>query len=407
MGTAHDPTLDEQIEGILSPDGWAYASSPPVDEHDPGRFHALFGRDSLIFALQLLRRRPEIAAATLRAHAELLGRADDPEIDEQPGKVVHEFRPVAPSWLVDAGWPVRDGGIRYYGTADATSWFLVLLAATGDQGLQRELGPARAATSGWLERALDDGQGLVRYGPRVGPGGLSQQGWRDTLDPMHDPHGGGIVRPDGTEPVAPLADADMQAVAVAALDALAQLEPARAGHWQERAAALRSRVSADFRPDVMAIEADGRVTPGAGSQLGWLLWAGALDAGAAAAAAERLTQPDICTAYGLRTLSALHPAFRVDGYHRGAVWPFDCWLGWAGLAAQPSPAHRAAAERVRSGVLAALDQLGRAPELYGVTKEGALEPVAIANRVQAWTIGAAHALESGWTGRPVDVQSRP
>ena len=58
-------------------------------------------------------------------------------------------------------------------------------------------------------------------------------------------------------------------------------------------------------------------------------------------------------------------------------------------------------------MLAALDRLGRAPELYAVTAEGSLEPVAIANRVQAWTIGAAQALESRWTGRPGDVQSRP
>ena len=57
-------------------------------------------------------------------------------------------------------------------------------------------------------------------------------------------------------------------------------------------------------------------------------------------------------------------------------------------------------------MLSALEQLGRAPELYAVTAEGALEPVAIANRVQAWTIGAAYALRSRWTGRAGVVQSR-
>jgi hypothetical protein len=41
----------EAINGLLSPDGWGYASSTPVEAGDPGRFHALFGRDSLIFAL--------------------------------------------------------------------------------------------------------------------------------------------------------------------------------------------------------------------------------------------------------------------------------------------------------------------------------------------------------------------
>jgi glycogen debranching enzyme len=399
--------IDQMIDRILSPDGWAYASSPPVDQSDPGRFHALFGRDSLIFALQVLPGRPEVAAATLRAHAALQGQVDDPEIDEEPGKIIHEHRPVAPAWLVEAGWPVRDGEIRYYGTADATSWFLVVLAATGNSALQAELAGATTAAAGWLERSLDRGRGLVRYGPRTWPGGLAQQGWRDATDPEHHPGGGGILRADRTEPTAPLADADVQAVAVAALCALADLQPARAEHWHARADALRARVSADFAPDVMAIEADDQAVSGAGSQLGWLLWAGALEPAAAEHAADRLARPDVLTDFGLRTLSAEHPAFHAHAYHRGAIWPFDSWLGWAGLAGVASARHLETAERVRSGVLTALDQLGRAPELYAVTPGGVLEPIAMANRVQAWTIGAAYALHAGWTGRPFVVQSRP
>jgi glycogen debranching enzyme len=385
------------IGSVLSPEGWAYASTPPVDEQDPGRFHALFGRDSLIFALQVLPERPDVAMATLRAHARMLGRRDDPEIDEEPGKVVHEYRPEAPAWLVEAGWPVRDGEIRYYGTADATSWFLVLLAATGNPALARELSAARTAAAGWLERTLDRGGGLVRHGPRRFPGGLGQQGWRDTQDAGSDPHGGGIVRLDGSAPEAPLADADSQAVAVAALRALRALDPDRAEHWIRREQDLRAAVTAAYPTDVMAVEADGRPVPGAGSQLGWLLWADALEPAAAMQAADRLVRPDVLTPYGLRTLSSEHPAFRADGYHRGAVWPFDSWIGWAGLAAHGRPEE---AERVRSGVLDALDRLGRAPELYAVGLDGGLEPVPIANRVQAWTIGAAHALRAGWSGRP-------
>jgi glycogen debranching enzyme len=104
----------------------------------------------------------------------------------------------------------------------------------------------------------------------------------------------------------------------------------------------------------------------------------------------------VLTPFGLRTLSSAQPAFRPDAYHRGAVWPFDCWLGWGGLRA----AGRAAeAERVRSGVLAALDRLGLAPELYAVTAAGELEQAPVANRVQAWTVGARWALEHDWDGR--------
>ena len=117
--------------------------------------------------------------------------------------------------------------------------------------------------------------------------------------------------------------------------------------------------------------------PGAGSQLGWLLWADALEPDAAAAAAARLCEPDILTDFGLRTLAVGGPGFRIDGYHRGSVWPFDSWLGWGGLRAA---GRLAEAERVRTGVLTALDRLGNAHEAYAVTLSGELQPLPSANR---------------------------
>jgi glycogen debranching enzyme len=367
-----------EIDPLLSDEGFAYASTPPVEEGDPGRFHALFGRDSLITALQLLPERPEIAHATLRALGERQGTREHPGTLEEPGKIGHEFRDRAPDGFLEAGWP-DEGPFAYYGTADATSWYLVLTAAAGFEDE-----PRRRAAARWLERALDRGGGLIRSGPGEWPA-LTQQGWRDTIDPTRA-YGGGILRPDGTAPAAPLADADTQAVAYAALRSLGM---------DERADALRARLSADFVPDVMAIEAGDRPVPGAGSQLGWLLWADALEPAARAAAAERLCAPDILTDFGLRTLSADSPVFDAHAYHRGSVWPFDSWLGWGGL----RRAGRAdEAQRVRRGVLAALDRLGRAPELYAVSPGGTVEPVALSNRVQAWSVGARWALENGWDG---------
>jgi glycogen debranching enzyme len=377
------------IDELLSDEGWPYASTPPVEEGDPGRFHALFGRDSLITSLQVLPSRPDVARATLRALADRQGRVDDPETDEEPGKILHEYRPVADPRFAELGWPVRDGALLYYGSSDSTSWFLVLLDALGDAGLVAELEGAWRAAGAWLRRALETGGGFVRYGPRTAPGGLVQHGWRDAVAPVEDhPYGAGIVRADGSAPSAPLADADTQAAAHAALRALERLDPG--GGWAERAAALRRAVADAFGPDVMAIEGDGTPVPGAGSQLGWLLWSGALEGDAADAAAERLVAPDILTPYGLRTLSSDHPAFDPHAYHRGSVWPFDNWLGWLGLRAA---GRDEGAERVRRGVLAALDEFGRAPELYAVTGSGGLEAVAVSNRVQAWTVGARWAFE--------------
>jgi glycogen debranching enzyme len=376
----------DDLDALLSDEGWAYASTPPVEEGDPGRFHALFGRDSLITALQVLPVRPEVARATLRALAARQGTVDDPETDEEPGKILHEYRLVAEPRFVERGWPVREGGLLYYGSADSTSWFVVVLDALRDEALAAELEPAWRAAGGWLEGALGAGGGLVRYGPRRASGGLVLQGWRDAVAPVENhPYGAGIVRPDGSEPAAPVADADTQAVAYAALRALERLDPD--GGWGARAAALRGAVQGSFGPEVMAIEGDGTVVPGAGSQLGWLLWSGVLED---EAVANRLVAPDVLTPYGLRTLSSDHPAFDPHAYHRGGVWPFDNWLGWLGLRAVGRDEE---AERVRTGVLRALDELGRAPELYAVTRDGRLEPVAVSNRIQAWTVGARMAFE--------------
>jgi glycogen debranching enzyme len=385
---------------ILSADGWPYASSLPIDAGDPGRFHALFGRDSLIYSLQVMPRRPEVARATLRMLASLQGRRHDAETDEEPGKIVHEYRPRAEPEFEEMGWPVRDGELRYYGSADGTAWFLVVLASLGDPTLDDELMPCWRAAGAWVEKALEQGHGLVRHGPRKATGGLVQQGWRDTTDPLQG-DGGGILGADGRIPDPPLADADTQAIAVAALRATAHLsgEP----RWLSVAEQTVDNIATAFTPDTIAVDRDDRPVPGAGSHLGWLLWADALPPSERGAYAERLCRPDVLTEFGLRTLSSEHPQFSAHAYHRGAVWPFDSWLGWGGLRAT---GRRTEAEQIRRGVLAALDRLGDAPELYAVTADGP-EPIAIANRVQAWTIGARFALDHDWDGRTLSPLPPP
>jgi glycogen debranching enzyme len=390
------------LDPLLSPDGWPHASAAPLEAGDPGRFHALFGRDAAIVALQVLPERPDVARATLRALAARQGAVDDPETDEESGKIVHEWWPAAPERLLRAGWPVRDGQLRYYGSADSTSWFLVLLASLGERSLAAELEDAWRAAGRWLERALRRGGGLVRHGPRRSRGGLVQQGWRDAEDPTDPAHrGAGIVHASGAVPEPPLADADTQAVALVALRALALLSGEE--RWSEAAARLAATVEEAFDPETLALAGNGARVEGAGSQLGWLLWAGALSASARERTAERLCRPDVLTPWGLRTLSSEHPAFVPDAYHRGAVWPFDSWLGWGGLRAAGRPAE---AERVRRGVLAAIEAIGRAPELYAVGADGP-EPVPIANRVQAWTVGARWALEHEWDGRAAPLFDQP
>lgn len=374
-----------------------YASSASVESDDLGRYNALFGRDSLITSLQVLPARPDVARATLRTLAGLIGRFDNPQTDEEPGKVIHEWWPRAGVEVFRRlGWSPTEGELRHYGSADASGWFLVVLASLDDSALADELEPAWRGAGEWLERALSRGGGLVRHGPRLAPAGLAQQGWRDaTAGAIATGHG--IARADGGTPRPPLADADCQAVAVVAARALAALS----GEHRHASMAdeLAERVAAFFGPETMALESDGTPVRGAGSQLGWLLWSGALGDEATGRVAQRLCEPDVLTGFGLRTLSRLHPAFGPAFYHRGAVWPFDSWLGWGGLRAAGRDIE---AERVRTGVLEALDRLGHAPELYAVGAGGP-ERIPVANLVQAWTIGARWALGERWDGRAPEL----
>jgi glycogen debranching enzyme len=382
------------LERLLSPECWPYASEGPVEADDPGRFHALFGRDAAVISLQILPARPDVARATLRTLARLQGSREDPETDEEPGKIVHEWWRRPPERLIRSGWPVRGGELRYYGSADSTSWFLVLMASLADDALSAELEPAWTAAGRWIAHALESGAGLIRHGPCNRPGGLAQQGWRDAEDPA-DPgnHGAGTLEADGEVPEPPLADVETQAVTVVALRAMSVLSGD--GRWSRDAAELGTLIEESFDPETVALTGAGEKVAGPGSGLGWLLWADALSPVAAEAAADRLCRPDLLTPWGLRTLSSSHPLFAADAYHRGAVWPFDSWLGWGGLRAA---GRTEVAERLRLGILAAIEEIGQAPELYAVGAEGPT-PVPIANRVQAWTVGARWALRHRWDGR--------
>ena len=255
--------------------------------------------------------------------------------------------------------------------------------------------PARAAGD-WLARALDRGGGLVRHSPGSWPA-LTQQGWRDTLDPTAA-YGGGILRPDGTAPEPPLADLDSQAVAYAALRALAG---AGATHphdsWAARADALRERLS-ELVPDVMAVEAGGpRRCRGPGRS-------SAGCCGRTRSSRRRATPPPSGCAGPTSSPGTACAPCRASRRcsSRTPTTAARCGRstrGSAGAACAPRAAAEEA-ERVRAGVLAALDRLGRAPELYAVNEVGEVEPIALSNRVQAWTVGARWALENEWDGRP-------
>lgn len=351
------------LSSLRTADGWLKASS------DEGRFASLFGRDSLIAALQLLPVDPSIADATLGALGAVLGERDDPEREEEPGKVPHEVRSDALEAYVAHGWPVRDGALRYYGSVDASCWWLIVFGALARHG--GDVRPHRAA-AGRVAAWLAGRPTPLTYVRRATSGGLAHHWWRDVAADLVDASpstGHGMFADDGSPMRGPVAAAAVCALAWRALSEAAVFVDRSLG-----AAADAARAAFASLPR-FARHAGGEAHA-ATSDLGIVRWTGIV--------ADVAVPDELVTPYGLRTLGPSHPAFRVDGYHAGAVWPWDTWIG---------------APWLWPGVVEAVRTVGGYPELYAVDLDGALRPSPEACTTQAWTFGAVAAIEQGWDGR--------
>lgn len=292
-------------------------------------FVALFGRDSLIVALEMLAFQPEIAAQTLRLLASYQGHRTDRWREEQPGKILHELRV---GELAGAG---NVPHARFYGTVDATPLFLLLLgryaAWTGDLGLFRELQEPVERALGWIARAGDNhGEGYLKYRPCES--GLINQGWKDSPDAIARTDGG-IARP-------PIALVEVQGYVFAAKHAIADLyerigERNRARQLRAEAEKLRTRFNRDFWCEdqgifALALEARSRQVGCVSSNPGQALWTGIADKDKGRRSVWRLMQDDMFSGWGVRTLSTSERRYSPVGYHLGTVWPHDNALLAAG-----------------------------------------------------------------------------
>ena len=96
-------------------------------------FMTLFGRDSLLTSWMALLVDPDLALGVLQTLARFQGTKVDPRTEEEPGRILHEMR------FGDAASLSLGGGRVYYGTADATPLFVMLLGELRRWGLAREL----------------------------------------------------------------------------------------------------------------------------------------------------------------------------------------------------------------------------------------------------------------------------
>jgi glycogen debranching enzyme len=370
-------------------------------------FVALFGRDSIITALQTLAYDPAIAAQTLRLLARYQGKKIDPWREEEPGKILHELR---------VGEMARLGEVPhtpYFGTIDATPLWLVLMARhsrwTGDLQLFRELRPHIDAALDWIRRYGDtDGDGYLEYECKIEKG-LANQGWKDSGD--------AIVNADGSLAVPPIALVEVQGYAYEAKIELASLfrragEDARAAALESEAHELRERFNRDFWVRdgyyALALQKNKDQVAVLSSNGGHALWSGIAEPEFARQTAAHLLSPEMFNGWGIRTLSAAAVRYNPLGYHLGTVWPHDNSLIAAGFKRYGLDV---AALRVLTGMLEAAVHFDahRLPELFGgfcPDDYGVPVSYPVACQPQAWAAGAVPYLVMAILGLEPDAFSK-
>ncbi len=326
-------------------------------------FMTLFGRDSLLTAWMALGLDPRLALNTLRTLARLQGARVDPLTEEEPGRILHEVRLGREAALA------LGGGTTYYGTADATPLFVMLLAeldrwgALPDADRPSLLAAADRAMAWILEYGDVDQDGFVEY-RRHTDRGLINQGWKDSFD--------GINHSDGHLAAPPIALCEVQGYVYGAFQARAFLaegdgDTVSAQQWRSRAARLKASFNLAFwmpEQQAFALALDGakHQVDAVASNMGHCLWTGIIDDEKATAVAAHLVGPRLNSGFGVRTLATDMNAYNPVSYHNGSVWPHDTAIAIAGLAEYGFVQE---AQQIALGLIDASEYFGgRLPELF-------------------------------------------
>jgi len=357
-------------------------------------FATMFGRDSIIAAFQSLLLNPQLATETLRVLARYQGTEDNDWRDEQPGKILHEYREGEMTQAREMPFG------PYYGSVDATPLWLVLLSETfnwtADEQLVKDMLPHVYRALEWIDSYGDlDGDGFVEY-QRRSPRGLTNQGWKDSWDAnMHR---------DGEVAKSPIALCEVQGYVYEAKYRMASLlrsfgDTAAADKCKKDAAEMAKRFEKAFwMPQqgfyAMALDRDKRQLQVISSNPGHLLFTRMLSQERARAVTQRFMQPDMFTGWGWRTMSRSERVFNPLSYHRGSVWPHDNSIIAHGMALYE---FRDCALKLFTGLMqAALNFRDyRLPELFcGIERREHDEPVQypVSCSPQAWASGAVFLL---------------
>jgi glycogen debranching enzyme len=371
-------------------------------------FVALFGRDSLIVSLQNMIVYPDFARGALGVLGHLQATQIDDYRDAQPGKILHELR------VGELAYRKLIPHTPYYGSADATALYLITLHEAwkwlgDDEIFRRHEGVAKRCLE-WIDTYGDlDGDGIQEYQTRSSQG-YENMGWKDAGD--------AVMYPDGSPVKGPKALCELQGYTYDAWVRMAEAfdyfgQPELARDLRRKAAQLQQLFEALFWCEetefyAYALDGNKRQVKTIASNPGHLLWSGIISQERAARVVQRLSQPDLWSGWGIRTLSGKNPAFNPFSYQNGSVWPHDngiIALGCKryGFAEQAAMIARDISEA------ASYFLFHRLPELYaGTRREPGAFPVQYlgANVPQAWAAGSVFHLLRAMLGLDANAHQK-
>jgi glycogen debranching enzyme len=385
-------------------------------------YGCIFGRDSLITALELLkiyeRTQDEyflrICEKILRTLGNLQGRSHMIQSGEQPGKMIHEFRPdnhAHLTSLAESPWFIYPTGeMRNYDSVDSTPLFLMAageyMRLSPKSSFAISLMPnVRAALAWVMDFGDQNGDAFLDYSLHAQRtfGGLSVQSWMDSTE--------SVFYEDSPErPPYPLAPVEVQAYAWVALRVWGgyfgaldnEEDKAQGARYLSRAKKLKARFNEAFvlrgpRSATLAyaIDGSGRVLSAARSTMGHVLWAthkgeSILDRQYVPHIRNRLMARDLFVPQaGIRTLSKHSAHYDPVSYHNGSIWPHDTAMLAEGL---ENFGYVQDAERVRSALRQAYEHFKTPIELFGYRRGfreyAHADGTAGACRIQAWSAAA-------------------
>lgn len=295
---------------------WVMAAGLPI-------YIALFGRDTLTASWQAAVTSTDLMHGTLYELPNWQGRVENDWRDEQPGRMLHEAH-TGP--LASLCFNPRT---RYYGAATTSSFYPVVLSElwhwTGDKNLVQPLLKPALEGLRWKDQYTDlFGDGFYDYKTRSKQGNKNQ-GWKDSGD--------AIVYEDGTQVEPPISTCEEQAFVYVAKQRMSEMLWFMGDHDLARrmyaeADELKKRFNdrfwmADKNFFALGLDSKRKQIKSIASNPGHLLTCGIVHKDAASLVAQRLLKPDMFSGWGVRTLSADHPAYDPYSYHRGSVWPVE------------------------------------------------------------------------------------